>query len=97
MQNNVLVGRIKTYIGQLCARHDTHELCIDIERASFGSDNEELISEMKRRTRKCEPLEQKLADIRWGLRDVEDGHRNIEESLRSETRETIEQIKNHVW
>ena len=42
-------------------------------------------------------MEQKLADIRWGLRDVEDGHRNIEESLRSETRETIEQIKNHVW
>ena len=41
-------------------------------------------------------MEQKLADIRWGLRDVEDGHRNIEESLRSEARKTIEQVKNHV-
>ena len=41
-------------------------------------------------------LEEKLADTRSRLRDVEDGHRKIEDSMRSKTRDTIEEIKNHV-
>ena len=41
-------------------------------------------------------VEEKLADTRSRLRDVEDDHRKIEESLRSEARKSIEQIKNHV-
>lgn len=41
-------------------------------------------------------LEEKLADTRSRLRDVEDSHRKMEDSSRSKTRDTIEEIKKHV-
>ena len=37
-----------------------------------------------------------MADTRSRLREVEDNHRKMEDSLRSKTRDTIEDIKKHV-
>ena len=51
---------------------------------------------MKEEQKNVQHLEEKLADTRSRLRDVEDGHRKIEDSMRSKTRDTIEEIKKHV-
>ena len=71
--------------------------CAMEERAFHSAaTTKELISEIKDVQGNVSHLEEKLADTRSRLRDVEDDHRKIEESLRSEARKSIEQIKNHV-
>jgi chromosome segregation ATPase len=67
------------------------------ERAFYtASTVKELQQAFKEAQENVRQLAENMADLRARLREVENGHRKVEDSLRSKTRDTIEQIKNHV-